>query len=338
MILTRSPYYFEVAHPVANVTSVQFTVVISAGGTDITTYNYVKQKAIEARSYIDISPIINDIHVHTPLVFTDVDEAVVLASPLREVLSANVTARFNTTTNTALTPVNQVFIAVDGYSLFAEGVNFNPSKKILLSHDDYIADNRGYFLVPLQCSSGDGNPVVDGVEVSLNFVEGTTNAVKYLVIPCNDYVGNVLIEFGGESINIDVVDECRYPIQEVMFANRFGVLEIMHFRKSKKESYESTFERFTDSYSDGAVGYSTSSHQFKRIDLLGKTNFTMQTGFLNESYNATIKELINSDSVWLNGLPVNVTADTLELKTGSVDGPVNYEIRFEYSNNEINNM
>lgn len=343
MILTRSPYYFNQVHPNAYITSIDFTVLAGTGSTssiteiDSYTFNKPNPSSTATNTYIDISPYIRDFYQYEPMDFTGTTDPEVRASGTRSVLLVHATAGFNDSLGSTEDDVSQKFIATDGYGGYLEGQNYEPTNKILLSHTEYRADYRGFFIVPLRVGIGDGNPTVNAVEVDIDFTDNYQNYAKYLVIPCANYSGTITVEFEGDSIQIELIEECKYDVQEVQFLNRFGVFEILHFYKAKKESLTFDYDNFKNNYTNG-TSYSTTVHQLKRYNVTGNKKFTMETGFLNEAHNSTIQELLMSEYVWMGGAPVNVTKKSLDMKRRIIDKNISYSLDFEYAFDEMNNV
>ena len=113
--------------------------------------------------------------------------------------------------------------------------------------------------------SGDANPTVDAVEVTLSFSDTNTNYVKYLIVYMPDYSSNVTVAFEGESITIEPITECRFDVQAVQFLNRYGAIEIMHFYKAKKVTTAFERKEFYNNYTNGQT-YDTAVHQYKQYD------------------------------------------------------------------------
>jgi hypothetical protein len=340
MILSRSPFYYNVVHPNAFVTSVDFTLVVAEGSlatpTALQTYNFTKLKPSDTttNTYIDIAPYIRDSYNNQPITDKPAASLVVDGS---DVLIAVVTAQATDSLGNNLTPSSNKYKCADGYGYYLDGQNNQPSNKILLSHQEYKADYRGYFIVPLNCASGDADPTVDGVGVALGFTEDVTNYIKYLVIPCAEYQGSITVVFGGETIFIELIEECKYEVKEFQFLNRFGAMESIHFYKSSMESLSVKSNTFKNNYTNG-VSYDTSIHQIKRTDVTANKSIKVETGFLNPYYNETIQELLQSEKVWMNAKPVNIKTESLEFKTRAIDKLISYSLDFDYAFDEINNV
>jgi hypothetical protein len=151
------------------------------------------------------------------------------------------------------------------------------------------------------------------------------------------YSDTITVAYNGETVTIEPIEECKYDVNEVQFLNRYGALEILHFYKAQKERISVQGDTFKNNYTNG-TSYTTYVHQNKRINVSGNTKTTIETGPLSENYNATIKELMLSEFVWLNGKPVNIASDSLEYKTRLVDRLISYSIDFEYAYDEISNV
>jgi hypothetical protein len=342
MILTRNPFYFNVVHPNAFVTKVDFTLVVGTGFinsiTPRQTRTFTKLKAwTEANSYIDISPYIRDVYQYQPVVTALTATATVKNSGAFAVLFASIDAQPFDSLGSTLTPSAQKFVCTDGYGYYEEGQNKQSTSKILLTHDTYKADSRGYFIVPLSAVDGDSDPTINGDAVALGAVNVNSNYVKYLVIPCFNYTGNITVTFEGETINIELIEECKYPVQEVQFLNRFGVFEGIHFYKAAKESIMLKSEEFKNAYTNG-VSYDVKRHQIQKLNVRSNRKITIETGFLNPNYNDTIGELLRSEKVYLNGSPVNVDTGSLDFKTRIVDKLISYSLNFKYAFDDINNV
>lgn len=340
MILTRSPFYYNVALTTF-ISKVEFELKIGKGTTSLLqpleTYNFTKNvpTTTSTNIWVDISPMIKDFYSYSPITTSSFSVPTVTFSDC--VLLAEIKANRISTLGTTTTPLSQKYIATNGYGYYTEGQNKQATNKILLSHTEYRAYNNGYFIVPLSCSSSDSNPTVNGSEVSLNYSEGASNYVKYLVIPLGAYSSTVTVVYGGETVYIELIEECKYEVSDVQFVNRFGVIESMHFYKAQKESLTVTSSDFKNAYTNG-ISYDVNKHQIKQFNKKSNRKVTIETGFLTPYYNETVQELMQSENVWVNGKPVNVVTGSLEFKTRVVDKLISYSFDFEYAYDEINNV
>lgn len=343
MILTRSPYYFNQSFPNNYITSIDFTVRIGTGPTnsmnELAEYSITKENPSDDTDnlFIDISPMVRDYYEFEPFGLSGYTSSSVVQSPQSSVMLVECTASFNDSIGSNEDDVTESFIATDGYGYYTDGQNYEPDQKILLSHTYYKADYRGHFIVPLQCDDDDSDPTVNGDAVDLNFIERSYQRVKYLIIPCANYTGTIEVSFEGETILIELVEECKYDVSQVQFLNRFGAIELLHTYKVRKDSFSTTNDNFKNNYTNG-TSYNTDVHQIKKYNVNGNQTFTLETGHLTQDYNQTIEELLMSEYVWVNGIPCNVTSKSLDYKTRIVDKLITYTIEFEYAFDQINNV
>ena len=69
---------------------------------------------------------------------------------------------------------------------------------------------------------------------------------------------------------------------------------------------------------------------------------TVNTGFISEQLNNTIKELLLSEQVWatIEGqvLPIDINTESLTYKTSVNDKLINYTLTFDFAYDTINNV
>jgi hypothetical protein len=70
----------------------------------------------------------------------------------------------------------------------------------------------------------------------------------------------------------------------------------------------------------------------------GSQSIKLSSGFVPENYSDLIQDLLLSETVLLDGLPVKVKTQSTTLKTSLIDRNINYEIEFDYAFNLINNV
>ena len=77
-------------------------------------------------------------------------------------------------------------------------------------------------------------------------------------------------------------------------------------------------------------------------DVTSRKSLTLNTGFLKEEYNETIRQLMQSEDVWIRDgnitLPVSVKDSSFSYKTHLNDKLVNYTVQFDYAFDGINSV
>lgn len=148
-----------------------------------------------------------------------------------------------------------------------------------------------------------------------------------------------------ETVTIDYLTECKYEPYKVSFINKFGVVQGIYFFKRRND----TNNVMSDSYKanaliigDSDVTYSLNSPQNQRYNVNSKDSITINTGFVDESFNEVIKQLMLSENAWIHEdntvYPINVKTESLTFKKSVTDRLIDYSIDFEYAFDTINNI
>ena len=106
---------------------------------------------------------------------------------------------------------------------------------------------------------------------------------------------------------------------------------ITFFKRSESTVNTSTSEYRRSLGSSSATGFSydTTAHNYKRINTNGRKNFILNTGWVGEDYDAIMEQMLMSERVMLDGLPVNVTTSSMTLQKVVNDKTINYTIEVE---------
>ena len=144
-------------------------------------------------------------------------------------------------------------------------------------------------------------------------------------------------------VDVITLNECKYEPIKLTFVNRFGALQdLWFFKKSieKVNTKKETFNRFTINSESGV--YDTSIHQNQTFNVNSSKKLTINTGYVDESYNDLMQELMQSEQIWLelNSVvtPVNLNTNSLTFKTSVNDRLVDYTVDVSYSFDAINNI
>ena len=160
---------------------------------------------------------------------------------------------------------------------------------------------------------------------------------------------------GSKSIEVKCIDECKNIPHKVSFINKFGVMQDMWFFAKRKDSMSSQREQYKkNTLSVGANGasYNISDHQRVYLENQGRESITMNTGFIDESYNEVLKQLLVSEYVYIHdnyrlsptnaganlAIPISVVTSSLDFKTRRDDKLINYELQFEMDSEFIQSI
>ena len=178
---------------------------------------------------------------------------------------------------------------------------------------------------------------------------------RILLLPCGvsnietwvESVGETLVGLYREYYDINLKDkdgttldtrrfypqcEAKYTPSVMQFINKNGTWESITFFKKSESTINTTtneFRRSLGSSSSAGFSYDTTSHKYQRINTNGRKAFTLNTGWVGEDYDTIMEQMLMSERVLLDGLPVNVTTSSLTLQKVVNDKTINYTIEVE---------
>lgn len=162
----------------------------------------------------------------------------------------------------------------------------------------------------------------------------------YEIFPVDEV--HISSDYGLEIVKIKTLDECRYKPVKLSFINKFGALQdLWFFRKSIKQLSvtKEEYKRGNPSY----YGiYNPGEPQRAIFNKQGAEKITINTGYVDESYNEPMKELMLSEHVWMEQdtvlTPMVIETSSLTYKTSANDKLVDYTLDLAFAFNAIQNM
>ena len=149
-----------------------------------------------------------------------------------------------------------------------------------------------------------------------------------------------------DTINIVILNECKYEPKKFTFVNKFGVLQDIYFFKKQVNKMNVSKESYNANTLLANYTYDRSTHTKRDFNIKGNESFTFSSGYLNEEYNEVFKQMMLSEKVWITNitdteeqvLPINVKTSNITYKTSLNDRLVEYTIEFENSYNVLNDI
>ncbi|KKN07704.1 hypothetical protein LCGC14_1064350, partial [marine sediment metagenome] len=246
MILTRSPYYINAPLSTSFISGVNLKLIVnetiedsSLAGAD---YEVLKNRANISVSYLDfeISNLVRDKFEYTPIFKANTG---LYDSNPGNILSLNYQVDYIGSNDDYNSTRN---IVLDGYGYSLEGINPTiPANKILLANDFYIVNKLGFFNIPVLNDGTNQHIYVNGQAYPVTQSNSIPSKIKNMVLNLSEFDDKIRISFGGNIINLEVVEECKYVPKDVIFLNKYGAWEIMTFFKATTESInisKSTFK------------------------------------------------------------------------------------------------
>ena len=276
------------------------------------------------------------------------------------------------------------FVAFDGYNYFEESANVDNSLMITNRKLFVLEDNT--FRVPIYTATSPTVTFLKDNEIvgttSFTPSNQSSEQIKYVSIYGSDtnwdsfkervledggtdYESNKCLEAyfneysigavdkiivsdsdGIQTINVSILEECKYEPKKVTFVNKYGALQDMYFFKKAVEKMNVTKESYKSNILDSNYVYNSSNHVYRDFNVVGKESITLSSGFLSEEYNEVFKQMMLSEKVWITNitedgeqvLPINVKTSNITYKTSLNDKLVEYTFDFDNSFNVINDI
>ena len=239
------------------------------------------------------------------------------------------------------------FVAFDGYNYFEESANVSNPIMITNRNLSVLKDNT--FKIPIYTTTSPsvGYYVNGQLTSTVTYLSSNQSdeQIEYISILNNDKI-TVTSAGNTQTINIDILEECKYEPKKVTFVNKYGALQDMIFFKKSVEKMNVTKESYKSNILDSNYVYSSSNHVYRDFNVVGKESVTLSSGFLNEEYNEVFKQMMLSEKVWVTNvvnsvaqvLPINVKTSNITYKTSLNDKLVEYTFDFDNSFNVINDI
>jgi hypothetical protein len=146
-------------------------------------------------------------------------------------------------------------------------------------------------------------------------------------------------------LRYEILCEPKYNVIDCVFINKFGCWDSFSFLKKSVQKFNTTSSNYKRSIGEvGASGfsYSLTDHQKVQYNKNGYKSITVNTGFVDESFNLLLEEMMLSEKMYLIiddvVEPVNLNTSSVELKASVNDKLINYTMDFDFAYDNLNNI
>jgi len=351
IIYSRSPYFITVNESAQVGSKIELRLWNGSGSapTDATyTFSKAIASSTQTENTYNISPFVKEYIDNVAPIYTagDTDS---------DSMWVNVEVkRFKETSIGSYTLVDTtLYLGTNGYTSFVDGYNYtNASNTFMLLADSSkkvkydITKSIPYVNVLINPEEADTikvtykdlrgrNQVDDYYTVSKGMLKIplSTTSVKYDKGNTADLVYNDEVVY---TFNVEPICEPKYSPVICSYINRFGGWQFLTFFKTRIDNINVKGSNFN--LLQNSIDYNTSKGQSKSFNINGKQSVKLSSGFVPENYSDLIQDLLLSETVLLDGLPVEVKTQSTTLKRSLQDKNINYEIEFDYAFNIINNV
>jgi len=265
-------------------------------------------------------------------------------------------------------------LAFDGIGYFEDGFTtetqtsssttltlstFKGSTTKLMSNDTIFRESQEILKIPvlanLSVNSGadtltgattvnfkNGSTTVSSVTVGTG-VDTTNTAIEYATSTTASLT-SVDIVTGGSTETIKVEEQTcqKFDNFPIIFINRFGALQRINFFLKSTQTIDVAREEYKANTLTTGATYSVNNAQYKTRNITSRESITLNTGYVNDSYNQVIEELLMTARCWIfkdnQHLPVIPQNKQVTFKTSLNDKIVNYTINFKFAFDKFNTI
>lgn len=371
-IYARSPYLIKVAEPTQVGAKVELYIwrVGEIEPFSPTKVLSGKIPSTDKRELIfNISPYIREYITSVHQIIEDYDVAYV-----SDANHCFIRVKRYTQTPTGYTLLtNQVYNAVNGWTEYLNGVNGVPSftqtyypytneaiKPLYNIYNEFIIDANivGFSGLPFLIETNNS-----GIEYTIEigdyvYVLPSSTQIPdslYFIVPFPYYTEGTFTAilrkngtFLGNIGKITYTTQCKYKPISISFVNQWGGIEWMSFIGNNQRSFDvksTDFKPYNRLLSPNttSVSYNYITGQSKDYNINGTKSIKLNTGWVPETYDRRIYQLLHSESInihdeFSNFQPVTIKTKNIKIQKHITEKLINYEVEFDYAFNNINNV
>ena len=147
-----------------------------------------------------------------------------------------------------------------------------------------------------------------------------------------------------QSVTYNIIEDCKYTKYDLIFKNKWGVLETLPVNKKYSKIIKVESTEYLKSIVDIDGNFNISNHTNTQYNTTGEEEITLNTPFLSQLMNDTIKEVMLSNEIYLfdsdtnDVIPVLKLDESLSYKTQLNDKLIQYTIKVKTSHKSIKNI
>ena len=351
-IFCRSPFYLTIVGTANDTTRVDLYIWNGTGSAPVSPQIQLSKpipSTLITRNIYDISPYLRDyieftqrvIH-HDSFAFTyDSDEY------------CNVTAK--TYLNDVLVATT-TYYAFDGYTFYEDEENYDRGR-FLLDEGNYYYYYDSTSTTALtkvgevvsELAVGDYIRYTNLSTLATSTASPIATAGVYTTTLVPDgvvyYPVGAKLEFFDTGNNLlrtyysYPMEECKYTPLPLDFVNKYGVWQRQWLFKASRTSLETMGNEYKmkpNNINASNNAYNSIVGTRKMFNVNGKQSIKINTGWVDESWNDVLEQIMLSEVILLDLKPVKLNNRSTELFTHINDKLINYTLEFDYAYDKIN--
>ena len=188
--------------------------------------------------------------------------------------------------------------------------------------------------------------------VNISYSTATTINTKYVqsikvdkTNSVNDWIRYSFsyLSAATETVTFNLFDECLYQPYQIVFKNKYGMLESLSMNKKAILNMDIIGSKFNRSIINYEGNFNINRHTTKEFNITGEEIWTLNTDYLPEYMNSVFKEAMLSEEIWLISLdgtiqPVIKLDSNIIFKTQLNDKLCQYTIKVKLSHQTVKNI
>jgi len=130
------------------------------------------------------------------------------------------------------------------------------------------------------------------------------------------------------------IEECRYAPVTLDFINKYGAWQREFLFKNSTDSINVESQSYKN-YRTTPNVYNSQENLVTTFNTNGTESIKTNTGWVEESFKDTIKQILLSDRILINNKPATITTKQVDLQKNINNKLINYALDFQFSNNLI---
>ena len=236
------------------------------------------------------------------------------------------------------------YIAFDGYGYYEYGSNYNLGDFGLSLEENYFYVNSHAGIFRVVTGTGYTARYTNLITLAVTNVALTSNTVLDIarVILANFVDGNLLEILDATSTvlatyNFIAQFECKYAPLNLDFVNKYGAWQRTCFFKAHNVTFSVENTEYNLLQTD-SFDYNVQEGQRKIFNANGKQSIKVNTGWVDESWNEVLKQIMLSERILIGGSPAKINTKSTELFKHINTKQINYTLEFEFAYDVINSV
>lgn len=240
---------------------------------------------------------------------------------------------------------SQTHYGLDGYGTFYEAASPEVSGTAFPAISNYSQTVGGAKTYTVYAPPDTVVVVPSIVSGTTTYTSSSINATSFSVSSTDINIIRMECTKYTASLGYTETSTNGYPVS---FINKFGAIQTEWFTLKAVQRIESKKETYNSNTISSTGTYSINEHNKQNFNVKGTQSITLNSFYVDESYNNVFTEMLLSEKVWVRfrvpstndytTVPVNITTSSFDYKNSINDRLIKFAFSFDMSFDFINNV